>query len=232
MKITKLQVIIHSILAVVFTIVFLLISTSDGEVNFGEWIFWTCTMITLLNTLFLCGYSNKTHAQDSEMMDYSLIAPPVVAYIIFAVVAVKAGDIFDYSIRKYLVFIIVILSISAIVQILLINVRKGNIRQESETKSGRYNRDDFVRTWDKITESVQNHTEIYLLSKRIANEIRFSDPISIHSITSIEELIVEKSDRVFNLIKTKEYDVTIVVNMEKEILELIKDRDSKLRSLK
>ncbi|MCR4754193.1 MAG: hypothetical protein K5868_01560 [Lachnospiraceae bacterium] len=229
MKITKTQGIVHAILAVVFTVVYFLICERR---DFGVWSFWVCTMLTLVNTLILCGYSNKTHSQGSEMMDYTLFVPPIAAYIVLIFVALKVPYMVHHIINKYLAVLIVVFATAIVVQILLIRGRSANITQESDIREGRNDRFDLEACWSKILTATSADPELNSFAAKIMNDIKYSDPVSIPELSGMEKDIAEKSAALLEGIRSGDYKFPDILKCEKELQELITDRNTKLKNLK
>lgn len=230
MKITKLQWIIHAIVAFVYTVAMFLLWKSDGDVQF--WFFFISTWLMIGNSLLICNHVNKSKDNNSVPMDLSMCVVPVITYVAIIILTVKGPELTGYNASIYLVFHMIIFAISAIVQLLMIKGRQGNIDQEKEIKADILSRDDLIRVWTKIVKASSENDELNKLAKKIENEVKYSDPIIPAQLAGIEKEINDRSEKLLSNMNEGLMDSVIYIKDAQEILELVQERNEKGRLLK
>lgn len=230
MKISKLQWTVHAIIAFLYSVSMFLLWNPDGNPQF--WFFFASTWIMIVNSLFICNHIEKTKDNNSSPMDYSLFAVLAFFYGVIIVLTVKGPELTHYNESLYLVLHLVVLGISAIIQLLMLKARKSNIVQEKEILVSRVSKDDLTRIWTKIASASSEDADVTLLAKKIENEIRYSDPIIPAQLADLEKEIFEKSDKLLQKINGNDVNTKLVLEAENEILELVKERNDKAKMLK
>jgi hypothetical protein len=229
MKISKIQWAVHGIVTVVFAVVVTIVWL---EKDFQFWCFGVSTLLTIINSLILCGLIGASGDGNSAPLDQSLFVPPVVAYLAIILVTVKGADWFNYKINPYLAVHIVIFALSALVQILLIHSRKGNMQQEQFEKISRYERDELAESWKKIGQFVQADGELKALANKVEGEIRYADPIPSAGLAGMENQIQDYTERLFASVRTGDYSAAGVKGQMEEIYDLVVQYNRKRKALK
>lgn len=230
MKITKLQWTIHAIVAFVYTVAMFLLWKADGDVQF--WFFFISTWLMIGNSLLICNHVNKTKDNNSAPMDLSMCVVPAITYVVIIILTVKGPELTGYNASLYLVLHMVVFAISAIAQLLMIKGRQGNIDQEKEIKADILSRDDLIRVWAKIVKASSVNDELYKLSKKIENEVKFSDPIVPVQLAGLEKDIQERSGKLLGNINNGDFTSDIYIKEAQEILELLQERNERGKMLK
>ena len=230
MKITKLQWTIHAIVAFVYTVAMFLLWKSDGDVQF--WFFFVSTWLMIGNSLLICNHVNKTKDNNSTPMDLSMCVVPAITYVVIIILTVKGPELTGYNASLYLVLHMVVFEISAIVQLLMIKGRQVNIDQEKEIKADILSRDDLIRVWTKIVKAASENDDLYKLAKKIENEVKYSDPIVPAQLASLEKEIHDKSAKLLDSIKMGDFDTNSILTEERDLFDLIKERNEKSKLYK
>lgn len=228
MKISKVNWLIHGIVAIMFSVIVFLIWENK---DFRFWVFWIYTLISLGNTLIVCGYIGKTHEKNSELMDYSLFVPPLVSYLGFLYLFIKGKILALLSPKKYLAISLLIFTISVIMQILLVVARKSNMKQEKEAVHSRLYRNEVSGIWKKIGNYVQDQ-DLKKLAKNIEQEILYSDPMSMPELSNMEQEINFQSIAILKRIQDQnDFKENLYEEME-EVLNMVKERNEKMKLMK
>ena len=230
MKITKFQWTIHAIVAFVYTVAMFLLWKADGDVQF--WFFFISTWLMIGNSLLICNYVNKTKDNNSAPMDLSMCVVPAITYVVIIILTVKGPELTGYNASLYLVLHMVVFAISAIVQLLMVKGRQGNIDQEKEIKADILSRDNLIRVWAKIVKASSENDELYKLSKKIENEVKYSDPIVPAQLAGLEKDIQERSGKLLGNINNGDINTEIFFKEAQEILELVQERNERGKMLK
>lgn len=230
MKITKLQWIIHAIVAFVYTVAMVLLWKADGDVQF--WFFFISTWLMIGNSLLICNHVNKTKDNNSAPMDLSMCVVPAITYVVIIILTVKGPELTGYNASLYLVLHMVVFVISVIVQLLMVKGRRGNIDQEKEIKADILSRDDLIRVWTKIAKASEGSEEVNAIAKKIDNEVKYSDPIVPAQLAGLEREIHDRSGKLLSNINNGDFTSDIYIKEAQEILELVQERNERGKMLK
>ena len=228
MKSTRTILFIHIFLAVVFSIVYFLVFDNR---NIGFYSFFLCTLLTLLNTALLFVYFSNAKAKNSEIMDYTILVPPVVAYLAQMFLTVKMHAFIEPLSNKYFAILVLIFSISLLVQFLLVKARKRNLQQEADIRKGRLDRLELEESWERIALLTSDNDDASKLARNITEDIKYSDPVSEEELIPLETEIFSKTKELLKKIELAEQDVD-VVQLENEVRELILKRNKQLKEIK
>lgn len=221
--------IIYGIIAIVFTVSMCFVWHRK---DFGFWCFLISILLIILNLYLISAYNEKHHDKKISTIEQALYIVPAVTLVAIILVTILLPGLIDYSCNKFITVHIVIFAISIIMQLLLFNAAKYNLNQEITIEEKRWSKDETVFQWGKISQSLGAYIEAKKNASKIENEIRYSDPMSSDVLAGLEENIARLTNEVAALSERPEENIDRIVELEKQVLDLVDERNDKCKRLK
>lgn len=228
MKISKTNILIHGVIGILFAVVMCLLWVNK---DFLFWNFMVSVWILIINSFLLFGYVEAKKTNNSMVMDMSLFVVPAVTLVVVILWTCIGPNLTDYSCNKFIAVEIIIFAVSLLSQFMLIKGRKRNLNVEQKVQQCRWNRDEMVFQWGRISQSNLLEEAEKKLAKEIENELRYSDPMSSDLLISIENEIANLTQRVKSVVDNGESIDEVKISGQK-VLDLIRERNDKCKRMK
>ena len=86
--------------------------------------------------------------------------------------------------------------------------------------------------WIKIKQNLMQYEEAKQYAVKMENEIKYSDPMSSELLSNLEQEIGKITKELIVLSSEKEKDLATIIALEKQVMDMVEERNNKCKRLK
>lgn len=221
--------IIHLLVAVVF-VTCMVITWIPRD--FAFWCFLISVLLIIFNSFLIGLHIEKKHDKKVSTMEQAMYAVPAGTLVAVILAVLILPERISYNCNIYLAIHIVIFAISIILQLWILNGINSNLNQEIDIEKKRWDKDEVAFGWIKIKQNLMQFTDAEQYAVKIENEIKYSDPMSSELLTNLEQEISRITKELIVLSSDKEKDLGTIIALEKQVMDMVEERNNKCKRLK
>ena len=221
--------IIHLLVAIVF-VTCMVITWIPRD--FAFWCFLISVLLIIINSFLIGLYIEKKHDKKVSTMEQAMYVVPAGTLVAVILALLILPERISYNCNIYLAVHIVIFAISVILQLWILNGISSNRNQETDIEKKRWDKDEVAYEWIKIKQNLMQYEEAKQYAVKMENEIKYSDPMSSELLSNLEQEIGKITKELIVLSSEKEKDLATIIALEKQVMDMVEERNNKCKRLK